>query len=184
MNKKDFEIHFEKLATNPWEFPPKATMEQLADLCYDKFRNLPIKAWEQMVEKCLETESKFPPISKFFALSKQILSKKDNKSYQHCPLCNYGYVSMLLVFDFETKKCIERHFWSIERRKHLQDTKGILVSRYVFFCGCEWGNDLHTLKGGNGGQITLEEYEELKIEAAKPGGIGAAFHLREHHHVK
>jgi len=179
MNKIEFQIHFEKLVLNPWEYPPKAPMDKLADLYYDKMCKLPAKAWESMVEKCLETDKKFPPISKLFALSKTIIAGKVTKNYKSCPLCVGGYVSMLLGFDEKTKKITERHFWSIGRKKHLRDTKGIPIYEYAFHCRCERGNDTYILRGSEGYQISWEEYEELKIEAAKPGGIGAAFCLRE-----
>ena len=178
MNKIDFEIHFHKLANNQWEYPPKASIEQLADLYYDKFRNMPVKSWAQIVDKCLETDKKFPPISKLFTLSKQTISGKTAKSYKPCPLCICGYVGMLLAFN-KDGKIIERHFWSIGRRKYLQETKGIPIYEYAFHCRCEKGNDTLTIRGGKGYQISWEEYEELKLEAAKPGGIGAAFHLRD-----
>ena len=182
MNKIDFEIHFHKLANNQWDYPPKAPVNELADLYYDKFRNMPVKSWAQIVDKCLETDKKFPPISKLFTLSKQIISDKTTKSYKYsgnsCPLCIGGYVGMLLAFN-KDGKIIERHFWSIGRRKYLQETKGIPIYEYAFHCRCEKGNDTLTIRGGKGYQISWEEYEELKLEAAKPGGIGAAFHLRD-----
>ena len=85
---------------------------------------------------------------------------------------------MLLGFN-TAGKITERHFWSIGRRKHLQETKGIPIYEYAFHCRCEKGNDTLTIRGGKGYQISWDEYEELKTETAKPGGIGASFHLRD-----
>lgn len=172
MTKPEFEIEFEKMLNNSWQYSKKKDFEAIKDDWFDKTRHLVISNWRQVVNNIIDKEAEFPPFAK---VRKEIDALRQNrvveaKNYKNCKVCdNLGSTSTLLSFKFKMQDGIEIR--KIKAKRH--DKVGTFYKlrmegsqdryyRYTFHCRCERGEDLHNLRGRRGYQLSPDEFDELK----------------------
>lgn len=171
MNRIQFDVEFDKLKANPWEFAPRGDKyDAIADLYWDKLRNYNPENWRLAVSKLIETDKRFPTFNRIYAMSKDLIGNKEDRNYEPCKACgNSGYVSMLLSFeqhnDGQSEQRIKsKHYWAIERQRQLVEETGDRYYCYSFYCRCAKGEDLYLIRGQQGYQISHDEFKELLSE--------------------
>jgi len=167
MIKQEFDIEFEKLWANVWEFAPKDDrFDKISTLYWDKLRNQKAKDWAIVVSKLIDNDKKFPTFNRIYALIKEVIGDKKTRDYAECKVCNSsGYVSMLLSFKHNKDNELsikEKHYWAMHNKQlKLMETTGDRFYGYAYFCRCEKGEDLYLIRGSQGYQLTYEEFNEL-----------------------
>lgn len=171
MLKPEFEIEFDKLLNNPWQYGKKGGYDAIKDEWFEKTRHVSYKNWQIVISNIIDKETEFPPFAK---IKKEIdsLTKDrviENKSYKHCKVCyNSGSVSMLLCFKYknqdgvEIREIKERYFETPGLFTKLQREGKNRYYRYTYHCRCEKGEDLHNLRNKRGYQLSWDEFKELK----------------------
>lgn len=175
MNRIDFDLGFEKLLSNSWQFSKNKEYAGLADDWYDKVKYLIAVQWQTVVDKIIDKEETFPAFAK---VKKEIDSlRKDRlvnqqKYYKPCKICsNFGEVTMWVSFKYEkdeagaeVKKVKEKYHDLPGTKYKLKEEKDMFY-RFSYHCRCDKGNDLQSAR--NWTQLSWDEFNELKEYANK-----------------